>query len=158
MANRRTMKILTTVAVVAWASFTAPADAYAANTGSGPLKPPAEHSGEFQKRTSASINSVTEPTCSQPSNGSQVCFKPGTGTPTSKGSFTDLAINPYPSICASSAANGGAIFADSRLQVCRVLQGSYIYTTQTVNGTTTETGRLYIDLWDWTYSSYSLPN
>ncbi|BCJ53385.1 hypothetical protein Asp14428_48600 [Actinoplanes sp. NBRC 14428] len=71
---------------------------------------------------------------------------------------TTSAVNPYPQICADSGTDGGVIYADSRKQVCRVLTGAYLYTTQTTGGVTRETGRLYIDFWDWTYSSPDLPN
>ncbi|RSM47794.1 hypothetical protein DMB66_47460 [Actinoplanes sp. ATCC 53533] len=158
MGSRRMTRILAPFAAVALVFSIASAPALAADTGSAEPAPPPQNPGAIQPRTSAAINAEPTPTCSRPTNGNQICFHPGNGSRTSSKRPAVLAVNPYPDICKSSADNGGEVMADSRLQACKIYQGAYLLTTRVVGGVPRETGRLYIDLWDWTYSSYDLPN
>lgn len=91
--------------------------------------------------------------CSTVKNGLQLCLSaaaPKTTDPTPRSSRTE-SLRAWPEICAESLAEGGVVFADSRLQACRQFS-AVLTTTRTTGGVTTITGEAFLNFLDLTYS------
>jgi hypothetical protein len=92
-------------------------------------------------------------TCTKTSATRSVCVQPA--KPSGRTSPPSLAVGiPFPLWCADS---GGAPVSASRTEACQIT-GLILTTTQTVNGTTTVTGELNMDVYDYTFASVDLPN
>lgn len=157
MAESSFARILSTFTIAILAIGVAAVPASATNPESAKPAPPAESPQQSQPHGSKSKRLANESTCSTKGN-TKVCVGFGPGSRRAASSPTPQAIGPYPQICGSSSTSGGIVFADSRLQSCRVFVDGFIRTFAEVDGVVRETGYLTLDFWDWTYASTDLAN
>lgn len=92
-------------------------------------------------------------TCTARSATKQVCITPGKPSKRAADVSPQDAV-PFPEWCTES--NGAPVSA-ARTRACRIT-GLILTTTRTVNGVTTVTGVLNMDVWDYEFSSADLPN
>jgi hypothetical protein len=161
MRTRIGLKILVVSVLVA--SVAAAAPAYAADRAAVPGADATDSVGVMTKPTSMPIArsggaAIMRPlaatkTCTKTSDTRSVCVAPA--KPSLRTSPASMAATiPFPLWCTDS---DGTPIAASRTEACQVT-GLILTTTQTVNGTTTVTGELNMDVYDYTYASVDLPN
>lgn len=159
----RTMRGLVAIAAcISAIAVVGPSPASAAGKGNAAVTPTTTTPKTMEKPMYMPISRHPEPlttksgvraaTCVDTSATTSACITPI--KPHKQSAPNTLAVIPFPSWCAES---GGSPIAGSRTEVCQI-SGLLLTTRQTVNGTTTVTGEVSMDVYDYTYSSVDLPN
>ena len=164
-SSRRGLCILSIAAVTAALAILTPASASAAQPmpvppatsgDSGVLVKPTEVPKYARHSLSAAAKMSAKETCTPTTDKTSVCLetiapvKPDLAAPKA----TRAAVQPFPEWCADST---GTPVSGSRTEACQV--NGLRYTTRlTVNGTTTVTGQVTMNVFNYTFASVNLPN